>query len=47
MALDNYPVSNGPAGTVDKARLERVVNVMRQFLNFPSFDINSILMPRA
>jgi len=28
MALDSYPVSTGPAGSVDKARLQRVVDVM-------------------
>ena len=44
MALDSYPVSNGPVGSVDKVRLERVVNVMRQFLEFPKFDISSMLM---
>ena len=44
MALDSYPVSNGPVGSVDKVRLERVVNVMKQFLEFPKFDISSMLM---
>ena len=44
MALDSYPVSNGPVGSVDKVRLERVVNVMKQFLGFPKFDISSMLM---
>jgi NitT/TauT family transport system substrate-binding protein len=44
MALDSYPVSNGPVGSVDKVRLQRVVDVMRQFLGFPKFDINSMLM---
>ena len=32
MALDSYPVSTGPVGSVDKIRLQRVVDVMRQFL---------------
>ncbi len=45
MALDNYPVSTGPAGSVDKVPLERVVHVMQQFLGFPAFNIDSILMP--
>jgi len=36
LALDSYPVSHGPAGSVDKIRLERVVNVMQQFIEFPS-----------
>ncbi len=44
MALDNYPVSTGPVGSVDKARLQRVVDVMQQFIGFPSFNINSMLM---
>ena len=44
MALDSYPVSNGPAGRVDKVRLQRVVGVMHQFLGFPEFDIDSMLM---
>jgi hypothetical protein len=33
--LDSYPVSAGPVGSVDKARLQRVVDVMQQFLGFP------------
>jgi NitT/TauT family transport system substrate-binding protein len=44
MALDSYPVSSGPVGSVDLARLERVVNVMHQFLGFGRFDIKSMLM---
>ncbi len=44
MALDNYPVSTGPVGSVDKARLQRVVDVMQQFIGFPSFNIGSMLM---
>jgi NitT/TauT family transport system substrate-binding protein len=45
MSLDEYPVSSGPVGTVDKVRLQRVVNVMQQFLGFdPSFDLDSMLM---
>ena len=44
MALDSYPVSTGPPGRVDQVRLQRVVDVMRQFLNFPAFDISSMLM---
>ncbi|MGH3150165.1 MAG: ABC transporter substrate-binding protein, partial [Streptosporangiaceae bacterium] len=34
MALDNYPFSTGPVGSVDKVRLQRVVDVMQQFLSF-------------
>jgi NitT/TauT family transport system substrate-binding protein len=44
LALDSYPVSNGPVGTVDKVRLQRVVNVMQQFLGFPPFNIDSMLL---
>lgn len=44
MALDSYPVSTGPVGSVDKVRLQRVVNVMQQFIGFPSFNINSMLL---
>jgi NitT/TauT family transport system substrate-binding protein len=44
MALDSYPVVTGPAGRVDKVRLQRVVDVMRRFLGFPKFDIDSMLM---
>jgi hypothetical protein len=29
---------------VDVTRLKRVVDVMRQFLGFPAFDITSMLM---
>jgi NitT/TauT family transport system substrate-binding protein len=47
MALDSYPVSTGPPGTVDVVRLQRVVDVMRQFLGFGKFDISSMLMGRA
>ncbi len=47
MALDSYPVSSGPAGSVDRARLQRVVDVMKQFLGFPEFDISSMLMGRG
>ena len=44
LALDSYPVSDGPAGSVDKVRLQRVVNVMQQFLGFPAFTIDSMLL---
>jgi NitT/TauT family transport system substrate-binding protein len=39
MALDDYPV-----GTVDPVRLQRVVNVMEQFLMIPKFNIDSMLL---
>jgi NitT/TauT family transport system substrate-binding protein len=44
MALDTYPVSDGPVGSVDEARLQRVVDVMQEFLGFPAFNISSMLM---
>jgi NitT/TauT family transport system substrate-binding protein len=44
MAQDSYPVSTGPVGSVDKIRLQRVVDVMKQFLGFPEFSIGSMLM---
>ena len=44
LALDSYPVSTGPVGSVDKVRLQRVVDVMRQFIGFPAFSISSMLM---
>ncbi len=44
MALDSYPVSDGPVGTVDTVRLERVVHVMQQFIGFGSFNLGSMLM---
>jgi NitT/TauT family transport system substrate-binding protein len=44
MAVDTYPFSTGPVGSVDRTRLQRVVNVMRQFIGFPKFDIGSMLM---
>jgi hypothetical protein len=47
MALDSYPVSTGPVGSVDKIRLQRVVDVMRQFLGFGDFDTGSMLMGSA
>ena len=45
MSLDQYPVSTGPVGTVDKIQLQRVVDVMQEFLGFPqNFSIDSMLM---
>jgi hypothetical protein len=44
MALNSYPVSSGPAGSVDLTRLQRVVNVMQRYLGFPDFNIKSMLM---
>jgi NitT/TauT family transport system substrate-binding protein len=44
LAVDSYPFSTGPVGSVDRVRLQRVVNVMRQFIGFGKFDIGSMLM---
>jgi NitT/TauT family transport system substrate-binding protein len=38
MALDSYPV-----GPVDAVRLQRVADVMRQFLGFPAFNASSMI----
>jgi NitT/TauT family transport system substrate-binding protein len=38
MALDSYPV-----GPVDSVRIQRVADVMRQFLGFPIFDVGSMV----
>jgi NitT/TauT family transport system substrate-binding protein len=38
MALDNYPV-----GPVDTVRIQRVADVMREFLGFPVFDTASMI----
>jgi NitT/TauT family transport system substrate-binding protein len=44
MALDDYPFAN-TVGGVDPHRLQRVVDVMQQFLGFnSSFNINSMLI---
>ena len=45
MSLENYPVSTGPAGSVDTVQLKRVVNIMQQFIGFDqAFNIDSMLM---
>jgi NitT/TauT family transport system substrate-binding protein len=38
MALDSYPV-----GPVDAVRVQRVADVMQQFLGFPTFDVTSMI----
>ena len=38
MAVDNYPV-----GPVDQIRLQRVANVMNQFIQFPSFQVKTMI----
>ena len=44
MSLESYPFSSGPVGSVDKVRLQRVVDVMHQFIGFPAFNIDSMLI---
>jgi NitT/TauT family transport system substrate-binding protein len=38
MAVDNYPV-----GAVDLVRVQRVANVMAQFIQFPPFQVKSMI----
>jgi NitT/TauT family transport system substrate-binding protein len=38
MALDTYPT-----GTVDTVRIQRVADVMRQFLGFPAFNVGTMI----
>ena len=38
MTLDSYPV-----GPVDTVRIQRVADVMRQFLGFPAFNVGSMI----
>jgi hypothetical protein len=38
MALDSYPV-----GPVDAVRIQRVADVMREFLGFPAFNATSMI----
>jgi NitT/TauT family transport system substrate-binding protein len=38
MALDSYPV-----GAVDTVRIQRVADVMSQFLDFPAFSVDSMI----
>lgn len=38
MAVDSYPV-----GPVDAVRIQRVADVMREFLGFPAFDVRSMI----
>ena len=45
MSLESYPVSTGPAGSVDTEQLRHVVDVMQQFIGFDrAFNIDSMLM---
>jgi hypothetical protein len=38
MTLDSYPV-----GRVDAVRIQRVADVMREFLGFPNFNARSMI----
>jgi NitT/TauT family transport system substrate-binding protein len=44
VALDDYPYNAGPVGTVDTVQLQRVADVMQQFLMIPKFNIDSMLL---
>ncbi len=44
MAVPEFPVSEGPAGTINEVQLQRVADVMEQFLAFPSFNVRSLTM---
>ena len=44
MSLDNYPFSAGPVGSVDAVQLQRVADVMQQFLMSPKFNMDSMLL---
>jgi NitT/TauT family transport system substrate-binding protein len=44
MAVPYFPVEAEPVGSVDVARLQSEVDLMQQFLGFPSFNIKSMLM---
>ena len=44
MAVPYFPVGTEAVGSVDAARLQSEVDLMQQFLGFPSFNINSMLM---
>jgi NitT/TauT family transport system substrate-binding protein len=44
MTIPYFPVSAEPVGSVDAARLQSEVDLMEQFLRFPSFNIKSMLM---
>jgi len=43
MTLESYPFSSGPVGRVDEVRLQRVIDVMHQFMSFPAVSIGSML----
>jgi hypothetical protein len=44
MSLESYPFSSGPVGSVDRVQLRRAVDVMHQFIGFPAFNIDSMLI---
>jgi NitT/TauT family transport system substrate-binding protein len=44
MTVPYYPVGAELVGSVDGARLQSEVDIMEQFLRFPSFNIQSMLM---
>jgi NitT/TauT family transport system substrate-binding protein len=44
MAVPDFPVTAGPPGTVNEVQLQRVADIMKQFLAFASFDVTSLEM---
>jgi NitT/TauT family transport system substrate-binding protein len=42
MAVPDFPVAEGPAGAVDKVQLQRVADVMAEFLAFPAFNVKTL-----
>jgi NitT/TauT family transport system substrate-binding protein len=44
MTIPYFPIGAAPVGSVDVARLQGEVDLMEQFLRFPSFNIRSMLM---
>jgi len=44
MAVPDFPVTAGPVGTLNEVQLQRVADVMEQFLAFPAFNVKSLAM---
>jgi len=43
MAMPQFPVTTGPVGILNEVQLQRVADVMGQFLAFPAFNIKSLV----
>jgi NitT/TauT family transport system substrate-binding protein len=44
MAVPEFPVSAGAVGSINQVQLQRVADVMEQFLAFPAFNVKSLAM---